>query len=66
MCCFTPAMLLVNLAAPPKDLGSVNGVGQTVSSLVRAMGPALGGVLWAFSLVRSLCPTFDAAVLQSG
>jgi hypothetical protein len=31
-------------------LGTVNGVGQTSVSFVRAIGPALGGSLWSFSL----------------
>lgn len=28
----------------------MNGLGQTLASFVRALGPALGGLLWAWSL----------------
>ena len=28
----------------------MNGLGQTLASFVRALGPALGGMLWAWSL----------------
>jgi len=31
-------------------MAAVNGVGQTISSLVRALGPTMGGILWALSL----------------
>jgi len=47
---FTSCMILVNESAPPGTLGSVNGVGQTLASAVRAVGPALGGFSWAWSL----------------
>ena len=36
----------MNTAAPREQIGAVNGAGQTLASLVRAIGPALGGVLW--------------------
>ena len=36
----------VNTAAPREHIGAINGAGQTLASLVRAIGPALGGVLW--------------------
>jgi len=50
---FTAAMLSINVAAPPGDVGLVNGAGQTIASFVRAAGPAAGGVLWgAASLLR--------------
>jgi len=41
--------------APPGQLAVVNGVGQTISSLVRALGPTIGGTVWALSL-RSHLP----------
>ncbi len=44
---FTGAIIMVNAAPVPEQLGVVNGVGQTLASLVRGIGPALGGVLWA-------------------
>jgi MFS family permease len=47
---FTGCLIFVNPTAPRAQLGAVNGVGQTLASLVRGAGPALGGVLWAGSL----------------
>lgn len=47
---FTGCLIIVNAAAPPDALGAVNGVGQSLASLVRALGPALGGLSWALSL----------------
>ncbi|PRW58585.1 glucuronokinase 1 isoform A [Chlorella sorokiniana] len=51
---FTACLILVNAAAPKHALGSVNGVGQTLASGVRGLGPALGGLMWGWSL--SLAP----------
>lgn len=48
---FTSCLVLVNLAAPKESLGQVNGLGQTLASAVRALGPWLGGILWSLSLV---------------
>lgn len=42
--------MIVNAAAPKESLGAVNGAGQSIASLVRALGPALGGLSWAWSL----------------
>ena len=47
---FTSCLVLVNLAAPKESLGEVNGLGQTLASSVRALGPFLGGVMWAGSI----------------
>ena len=46
---FTGCLIIVNAAAPPDALGAVNGAGQSLASLVRALGPALGGLGWAWS-----------------
>ena len=46
VCVFTSSMVMVNSAAPRSKIGEVNGAGQTCASLVRAVGPALGGTLW--------------------
>lgn len=46
---FTACLILVNAAAPPGSLGAVNGAGQSLASLARALGPALGGLSWAWS-----------------
>ncbi|GLC73711.1 hypothetical protein PLESTF_001411000 [Pleodorina starrii] len=47
---FTGSIIAVNAAPSPAQLGAVNGVGQTLAALVRGVGPALGGLLWAVSL----------------
>ncbi|KAI8462328.1 MAG: hypothetical protein J3K34DRAFT_462986 [Monoraphidium minutum] len=47
---FTGAMILVNLLPRPEHLGAVNGAGQTLASLVRGLGPLIGGVLWGAAL----------------
>jgi glycerol uptake facilitator-like aquaporin len=46
---FTACLILVNAAAPRHALGAVNGAGQSLASLVRALGPALGGLSWGLS-----------------
>ena len=43
---FSGSMILVNNAAPRHSLGKVNGAGQMVASFVRAIGPAMAGVIW--------------------
>jgi hypothetical protein len=60
---FTSSMILVNALPPPQQLGQVNGVGQTLASLARGLGPGLGGVLWGAS-VRLGTP--GAALLPYG
>lgn len=45
---FTNAMMLVNAAAPPGQLGEVNGVGQAVGAFVRGFGPELIGLIWSW------------------
>ena len=47
---FTSCLVLVNLASPKESLGEVNGLGQTLASAVRALGPFLGGIMWAGSI----------------
>jgi hypothetical protein len=47
---FTGAIIMVNAAPAAEQLGAVNGVGQSLASLVRGAGPALGGALWAACL----------------
>ena len=47
---FTSCIVLVNLVSPKESLGAVNGFGQTLASGVRALGPALGGIMWASSI----------------
>jgi hypothetical protein len=44
--------MLINNSAAEKDLGLVNGFGQSLASAARCIGPAIGGALWSLS-VRS-------------
>lgn len=46
---FTAVMIQINHAVFPRDLGVVNGLGQSLASLARAVGPALGGAMWSVS-----------------
>jgi MFS family permease len=52
---FTSVMVLVNSSVGPDQLGEVNGLGQSLAALARALGPALGGSLWS-----ALGPTVSA------
>lgn len=47
---FTGALIMVNAAPRPDQLGSINGIGQTVASAVRGIGPAVGGLLFSMAL----------------
>ena len=38
--------IVVNSVAPMKQIGSVNGAGQTFNALARSVGPLIAGVLW--------------------
>lgn len=53
-CTFTCAFVLINISAPPEQLGRVNGVGQSVASFVRTAGPTAGGFTWALTLGSGL------------
>lgn len=44
---FTGSIIMVNAAPPKVQLGTVNGVGQTLASFVRGVGPAGAGILWS-------------------
>jgi len=47
---FTAIIITINHSVMDESLGKVNGVGQSMASLARAIGPALGGVLWSLSV----------------
>jgi MFS family permease len=47
---FTSAIVMLNVAAPKSHIGAINGMGQTLASFVRGIGPAIGGGLWSLSL----------------
>jgi hypothetical protein len=40
----------VNHSAYDYQLGTINGIGQTVAAGARSVGPALGGLLWSLSV----------------
>jgi hypothetical protein len=40
----------VNHSATDEHLGFVNGLGQSVASFARAVGPAMGGFMWSYSV----------------
>jgi hypothetical protein len=47
---FTGTMIVVNTSVDPEQLGAVNGVGQSLASLARGVGPAVGGLLWGMTV----------------
>lgn len=47
---FTACLIMVNTVSPREHLGAVNGLGQSIASGARALGPVLGGMAWAASL----------------
>ncbi|KAI9355683.1 major facilitator superfamily domain-containing protein [Zopfochytrium polystomum] len=51
---FTSVMIMVNNSSTRGNLGLVNGVSQTSAAFVRCIGPALGGIMWAWSLTNEL------------
>lgn len=44
---FTSAIIMVNHSVTDEHLGKVNGLGQSMGALARALGPAVGGLLWS-------------------
>lgn len=56
---FTTVMVMINNSADSSSLGLVNGIAQSMASLVRGIGPALGGWLWRMSLKGGLSFPFD-------
>lgn len=46
----TSSMVILNLTAPEGTLGAVNGVGQTLASLARSIGPAMCGTAWSIAV----------------
>ena len=47
---FTAVTVQVNQCVADHELTSVNAIGQMMAALSRALGPALGGVLWSIWL----------------
>ncbi|KAF9141587.1 hypothetical protein BGX30_004504 [Mortierella sp. GBA39] len=56
---YTSVMVMITNSSPPHLLGTVNGIGQTSASFMRAFGPALGGIFWAWSLGNKLSFPFN-------
>jgi MFS family permease len=48
-CSFTAVMIQVNHSVEEEYLGRANGLGQSLAAAARAIGPALGGMLWSIS-----------------
>jgi MFS family permease len=46
---FSAVMIQVNHSVHDEYLGAVNGLGQSLAALARAIGPALGGAMWSIS-----------------
>jgi hypothetical protein len=54
---FAGSMVMLNVVARQSaygQVGRVNGVGQALASLVRALGPAMGGSLWSLSVATAV------------
>jgi MFS family permease len=47
-------ILLTNSAPTPRALSTIHGAGNMLSSLSRAVGPALGGVIYAWGVEREI------------
>lgn len=54
MCNFITISILTNNSVPRAERGTANGLGMTMASTGRAVGPALGGNILAWSLTNGL------------
>lgn len=59
----TAVMALINNSCFPSVRGTVNGIAQTMASAARAIGPTLGGFLYAWSQSNGLGWPFDLRFL---
>jgi MFS family permease len=50
---YTSMNILITHAATEKTMGVVNGLAQTVVSLIRGIGPIIGGSMWSWSITHS-------------
>lgn len=55
---FTPIMILINNSVSYESMGTLNGISQSCVALSRAIGPTLGGILFAMSSNNDFFP-FD-------
>ncbi|RNJ56844.1 hypothetical protein D7B24_006860 [Verticillium nonalfalfae] len=51
--------IMSNDMVKPEERALINGLGQSVGSFARAVGPSLGGFTWSWSLGNSLIAPFD-------
>lgn len=47
---YTAISILLNYMTPPSAVGYANGIAQSIVSLARCVGPALGGYIWSISV----------------
>ena len=67
--CFTCTIAAVNnvCCRYPNMRGAINGVNVTIESAAKALGPALGGALYAYTIAQPMPPTWpNASVLYFG
>lgn len=57
---FTSVFQLITQSAPKKDLGAVNGLGQSLVAAARTFGPMAGSLLVAFGFNSGLPFPFDS------
>ncbi|KAI9803986.1 MAG: hypothetical protein M1833_000267 [Piccolia ochrophora] len=60
---YTSISIILNRIATPEKRGATMGLAQSGVSLGRAVGPALGGAMWSWSLGNGLGAPFDSHVL---
>ncbi|KAJ7523035.1 hypothetical protein O6H91_18G035400 [Diphasiastrum complanatum] len=46
---FTGVLILVSNSATPRSMGAVTGLSHSFCSFFRAIGPALGGMIWSYA-----------------
>lgn len=46
---FTGVLILVSNSASPENMGAVTGLSHSFCSFFRAVGPALGGLVWSYA-----------------
>ena len=50
---FTGSCCFVNNSVPYNQVGKANGLGQTLSSLMRGVGPTVAGIIWSWSTTKT-------------
>mmetsp|Transcript_8612 Transcript_8612/g.12706 ORF Transcript_8612/g.12706 Transcript_8612/m.12706 type:complete len:459 (+) Transcript_8612:2451-3827(+) len=46
---FTPVIIMVNNSVTPKNMGKINGIGQSLVAMTRTLGPSSAGFLFSLS-----------------